>query len=270
MTYRKELEVLINSNGGEYRGNLTKDVTHLIAKTPSGNKYVYAGHWGVKTVAIEWLEQSLERGMTLDEDLYSPLLPEGERGRNAWIRRTGSEPSLGKRPRDAEVATSNPRQLRRTASAKLSTQSVNLWTDIVGGEVRVEESRTNEWEDNPPNSLPKNITVEMEGMFQATRRLTDQVISINVPNVAEENPEPRPSNGSVAEVDMKPLLPKPLQRGGLFHGKLFVVHGFTEKQVYALNASSLVISLTSAVGLNSAGAPAFPRCRNSSRRRPSI
>ena len=231
MTYRKELEVLINANGGEYRGNLTKDVTHLVAKTPSGNKYVYAGHWGVKIVAIEWLEQSLERGMTLDEDLYSLLLPEGERGRNAWIRRTGSESSLGKRPRDAEVAISNPRQLRRTASAKLNSQSVHLWTDIVGGEVRVKESKANEWEDNPKDSLPKNIIVKAEGMSQATKLLTDQVININVPTVADENPGPLPSNGSVAEMNIKPLLPNLLQRECLFHGRMFVLHGFSEKQV---------------------------------------
>jgi len=171
VAYRKELEVLINANGGEYRGNLTKDVTHLVAKVPTGNKYVYAGHWGVKIVAIEWLEQSLERGMILDEDLYNLLLPEDERGRSAWIRRSGSTSSLGKRARDAEVATSNPRQLRRTASAKLSNQSVGLWTDIVGGEVRVKQSKSSEWDDKQNDSVDDAVDVKAEGMFQAPARL---------------------------------------------------------------------------------------------------
>ncbi len=266
VTYRKELEVLINANGGEYRGNLTKDVTHLIAKVPSGNKYVYAGHWGVKTVAIEWLEQSLERGMILDEDLYSLLLPEHERGRNAWIRRTGSMSSLGKRARDAEVVTSNPRQLRRTASAKLSNQSIGLWSDIVGGELRVEESKSNVWDEKQKDSASDAVAVMAEGMFQDTEQLIDQVISIDVTNVAQEKGDLRPSNDGVVEVDVKPLLPKELHKGGLFSGKLFVLHGFAEKQVYALDAlSSGDIIDFGCVDLDSPGTPAFPWCRHRAR-----
>ena len=265
MTYRKELEVLINANGGEYRGNLTKDVTHLIAKVPTGNKYVYAGHWGVKIVATEWLEQSLERGMILDEDLYSLLLPEDERGRNAWIRRTDSTSSLGKRPRDAEVTTNNTRQLRRTASAKLSNQSVGLWSDIVGGDMRVEESKLNQWDDKQTDTAPGTVTLQADGMFQKTRRLNDQVISINVANVAQETSRLPPSIASVPEVDLRPLLPKSLKEG-LFHGKIFVLHGFKEKQVYILNApiAGDIIDL-GYVDLDSAGALAFPRCGNCTR-----
>ncbi len=240
MAYRKELEVLINANGGEYRGNLTKDVTHLVAKVPTGNKYVYAGHWGVKIVAIEWLEQSLERGMILDEDLYNLLLPEDERGRSAWIRRSGSTSSLGKRARDAEVATSNPRQLRRTASAKLSNQSVGLWTDIVGGEVRVKQNKSSEWDDKQNDSADDAVDVKAEGMFRAPVRLFEQVISVNVADVVQGKARPRPSNGSVAEVDAKPLLPKEFLKGGLFSDKLFLVHGFGEKKVDALKAFNFV------------------------------
>ena len=65
--YRKELEDLINDNGGDYQGNLTRDVTDLIAKEPSGAKYNYACQWGIKPVSGEWVEQSLERGMILEE-----------------------------------------------------------------------------------------------------------------------------------------------------------------------------------------------------------
>lgn len=271
MAYRKELEVQINANGGEYRGNLTKDVTHLIAKVPSGNKYVYAGHWGVKIVAIEWLEQSLERGMILDEDLYSLLLPEDERGRNAWIRRSGSTSSLGKRVRDAGVATSNPRQLRRTASAKLSNQSVGLWTDIVGGELRVKERKSNEWDDKQKDSAPDAVNVKAEGMFQATVLLFELVIGVNVANVVQERPRSRPSNDSVAEVDIKPLLPKQLLKGGLFSDKYFLLHGFGEKKVDALKAliSGNTIDLGCIV-LDSTGTPAFPQRRDCIRYRSSI
>lgn len=235
VAYRKELEVLINANGGEYRGNLTKDVTHLIAKVPSGNKYLYAGQWGVKIVAIEWLEQSLERGMILDEDLYNLLLPEDERGRDAWIRGSGSTSSLGKRARDAEVATSNPRQLRRTASAKLSDQSVGLWTDIVGGEVRVKQSRANEWDDKQNDSADGAADVKAEGVFQASARYFAHMTHVNVVNVGQGNARPRSSTSSVAEVDAKPLLP---DKGGLFSDKLFLLHGFGEKKVDSQKAFS--------------------------------
>ena len=263
VSYRKELEVLINASGGEYRGNLTKDVTHLIAKVPSGNKFVYAGHWGVKTVAIEWLEQSLERGMILDEESYNLLLPEEERGRNAWISRTKSTSSLGKRPRDAEVTSNNPRQLRRTASAKLSNQSAGLWTDIVGGGVRAEESNPNQWNDKHRETTPEKVTTKAEGMFQATKSSSDQVIEVDTIEIAQERPGSQPSSISALEVDVKPLLPKPLQKEGLFQGKVFVLHGFKEKQVHILNApiTGNIIDL-GYVDLDSAGALTFSRCTN--------
>ena len=263
MTHRKELEVLINANGGEYRGNLTKDVTHLIAKVPSGNKYVYAGYWGVKIVALEWLEQSLERGMILDEDLYSLLLPEDERGRNAWIRRTDSTTSVGKRARNAEVGTSNPRQLRRTASAKLSNQSLGIWTDIVGAETSVIKTESSEWDDNPKESAPVSGVTKVGGMFQTIER-NHQVFSIDVRNVAQTEATSWPPNEVIAKVDSKPLFPEQVPRQGIFHGRTFVLHGFGEKKVDALSTLNSRDSIDfGRVEFDTTGTSIFPRRRSS-------
>lgn len=215
MAYRKELEDLVNDNGGDYRGNLTKDVTHLIAKVPSGNKYTYAGQWGVKIVAIEWLVQSVERGMILNEDLYNLLLPEEERGRNAWVRNTISTSSLGKRTRDSEAVQSVPRKLRRTASSKLSDESVSLWTSIVSGEAGPEKISVENW-DGPQKSLMLREIDLNEGSIKAESR---------------ENAELEPQNVDYPKVDAKPLPIENLRNNGIFNGRRFVLHGFGETEV---------------------------------------
>lgn len=125
-------------NGAQYHGDLTKAVTHLIAAGPRGKKFEYAGQWGIKIVTVEWLRDSLERGMVLDESLYHPLLPEEERGKGAVTRHKPTAESLGKRAR-AQEQTVDPaevgrRKLRRTASSRLGSQSDNLWADIGSGQ----------------------------------------------------------------------------------------------------------------------------------------
>ena len=193
--FRKNLEDLINGNGGQYRGNLTKEVTHLVASTPSGEKYEHAGSWGIKTVSLEWLEHSLERGMILDENLYHPLLPASERGKNAWVRRTVSQSSLGKRSGETDAAQNHSRKLRRTASAKLSSQNNGLWTDIVGGGFGLEE--------------PKESTWDAQGSISEAPGVDRAMVADASPVAAEVAPN-----------------------HGLFWGKRFYLHGFNAKKVY--------------------------------------
>ena len=147
MEYREQLENIVNQNGGEYRGNLTKDVTHLVAKVPSGNKYNYAIQWDIKVVSVEWLTESQERGMILEESCYNPSLPASERGKGAYIRRSTSTSPLGKRQRAQDMAMENSRKLRRTASAKLNSQNLGLWADIVQADPKVQLMKNNEWDD---------------------------------------------------------------------------------------------------------------------------
>ncbi|KLU89227.1 hypothetical protein MAPG_08201 [Magnaporthiopsis poae ATCC 64411] len=136
---RQEITETVTANGGEYTGDLTRKVTHLVVNRPEGRKYAAAKTWGIHTVSIEWIRDSVERGMILDESRYDPLLPVRERGVGAWNRRQAKRAALGKRSREgsgasgaADGADDRKRKLRRTASQKLATQRAGLWGDILG------------------------------------------------------------------------------------------------------------------------------------------
>ena len=219
--YRKQLEDSIDDNGGEYRGNLTRDVSHLIAKEPSGAKYNFAGQWGIRVVAVEWLEQSLERGMILDETLYSLSIPPEERGRNAWVRRSVSTTSLGKRLRADEIVPQNARKLRRTASARLSSQNVGFWTDFVGAPVKIEGHESDVWDDQ----LKETIIPEV---IPITSKSDDVELAptADVP--------PQTLNRSHSEINLGTLLGKPAKQDGLFEGKTVLLRGFNEKKVHTI------------------------------------
>ena len=131
MKVRAQIQKTVDENGGEYTGDLTKDVTHLIALQPLGRKYDYATQWGKKVVGMKWLQESLERGMQLDETRYHPTLPESEQGVGAWNR--SAKASATKRPRDDIHEAEPPRKLRRTASARLGSQNDSIWGDIASG-----------------------------------------------------------------------------------------------------------------------------------------
>ncbi|CAF9904535.1 MAG: hypothetical protein ALECFALPRED_008598 [Alectoria fallacina] len=220
LIYRKELEDRINDNGGDYRCNLTKDVTHLIAKEPSGAKYSYAGQWGIKIVSVEWLEQSLERGMILDETLYNLLLPPLERGRNAWTRKSFSTTFLGKRARDDEVIPPNARKLRRTASARLSSHNDGLWSEINGGEVKAERIKADAWDE------PQKDVVDHRKSLDAAQADT----AISAQAVAGYHTLKR--SQSVANLSSV-LCEAPLAKG-LFYAKTFLLRGFDEKKIAIL------------------------------------
>lgn len=133
VTFRGQLQEAISANGGEYRGDLTKEVTHLIAYTAEGKKYQYATQWEVKVVGLRWFEDSLHRRMILEEHLYHPTIPRVKQGVGAWNRQGSAEIQLGKRTREAEPVANVPRKLRRTTSARLGSQSESLWGEIVSG-----------------------------------------------------------------------------------------------------------------------------------------
>ncbi|KAI1456657.1 hypothetical protein F4805DRAFT_215178 [Annulohypoxylon moriforme] len=132
---RSTIESKVKANGGEYVGDLSRAVTHLIVNKPEGKKYIAARKWRIRTVSIEWLHDSIERGMILNEECYDPTLPAEERGKDAWIRRDLKRgASLGKRARDSVAGPSfdeGRRKLRKTASMKLTSQRDNPWSDIL-------------------------------------------------------------------------------------------------------------------------------------------
>jgi DNA replication regulator DPB11 len=133
---RADLQQTVIENGGDYTGDLTKDVTHLIAAKPEGKKYEYASQWQKKVVALEWFHDSLERGMQLEETLYDPAKPKAARGIGAWNRRQPGTSPTGRRKRDTDsMPAADPAhkcRLRRTASARLNSQNSSVWTDLAG------------------------------------------------------------------------------------------------------------------------------------------
>jgi DNA replication regulator DPB11 len=130
---RAGMQQNVIQHGGQYSGDLTKDVTHLIANKPEGKKYEYATQWQQKVVGLQWYADTLKRGMQLDESFYHPTRPITEQGVGAWNRKIQSQTQSLKRAREDASAPEPSRKLRRTASARLSSQSENIWNDIVGG-----------------------------------------------------------------------------------------------------------------------------------------
>lgn len=145
---RRQLEETICSNGATYTGDLVRQVTHLIAARPEGAKYTHAKQWGIKVVGLKWLEDSLVRGMALDENCYLPETPVEQQGIGAF-RTAPKRPNAAKRRRDAEHAVASekdgPRKIRRTASRRLDGQSQDLWKSVSEHEVQVDATELDMW-----------------------------------------------------------------------------------------------------------------------------
>lgn len=140
---RQSIIEKITSNGGNYTGDLTRKVTHLIVFKAEGRKYAAAKNWNIHTVSMEWLDDSIKRGMILEEKCYDPLLPKEERGKGAWTKKEVRRVSLGKRLREGTAGQDDGRRkLRKTASMKLNSQRENLWGDILGKPPSIDPSAT--------------------------------------------------------------------------------------------------------------------------------
>ncbi|KAG9682975.1 hypothetical protein KCU95_g13708, partial [Aureobasidium melanogenum] len=156
---RQNIIEKIRNNGAHYHGDLTREVTHLIVAKPKGAKYERAQSWNIKTVSLKWLEESLDRGMAVDESLYHPLMSLEDQGKGAFVRGYQRPPVLGKRQREGSAVAPREeigkRKMRRTASAKLADHSQNMMTSFLslGGE-ESSEVTTDQWTENPQVTTP--------------------------------------------------------------------------------------------------------------------
>ncbi|KAI0834536.1 BRCT domain-containing protein [Hypoxylon sp. FL0890] len=203
---RTMIEGKVKANGGNYVGDLSRRVTHLIVNKPEGKKYVAARKWGIRTVSIEWLYDSIQRGMILNEECYDPTLPTEERGKGAWIRNSKRGASLGKRLRDGTTAPSvddGRRKLRKTASMKLTSQRDDLWGDILVKQPSTDLSGTT------TGAAPDERIASVPPVCPAANPVTPVV---ETPSLAQ------PSN-QVQQVD-----------GHIFSSCRFFVHGFIPKR----------------------------------------
>ncbi|KAL5598714.1 uncharacterized protein BROUX77_006548 [Berkeleyomyces rouxiae] len=196
---RVRLRKLIENNGGIYTGELTKAATHLIVSKPTGRKYDAAISWGLYTVSVSWLIQSIERGMILEESCFSPLLPPEKQGVGAYVPR---ENVKRKRPTvDSQGTETKLRKLRKTASMKLGSQHASVWNSILGGI-------------KPADSTNSAASKPSDGFT--------------------EEPEPRAVHTAAIPTPIVPVAPQPtvLSDGtSIFSGCNFYIHGFEQKKL---------------------------------------
>jgi DNA replication regulator DPB11 len=226
---RRSIQQTVDANGAEYHGDLTKTVTHLIAATPSGKKYEHALNWRMKIVSLDWFEQSLERGMVLDEVLYNPTIPVEERGQGAWDRRLSSSPALGKRIRDAEPSQAlNPfrRKLRRSASTKMGSQSEALWAGITAVSMERQQEGDDDWTED---------TLAKQDSTRASTR-TQTPASPQRDTSVDQNDAPTEPNHAAADSG-EPSLPQQSNgiphedHDGIFEGRIVCPDGFDVEKV---------------------------------------
>ncbi|CAH0004086.1 unnamed protein product [Clonostachys byssicola] len=221
-----EIAAQITANGGYYMDHLSVQSSHLVVKKPKGKKFVAAQTWGVKIVTLEWVTQSIGRGMILDEDKFDPMLPPEQQGVGAIAIKHPPRQALGKRPSvGANGVDEGARKLRRIASMKLNNQRDKLWGDILAG-------------GPSPDSLEPR-----EGQPEAQ------------PQKAESKKPEQPEQPSVPE-----KVPVP-EKEGIFSRCVFFIHGFREQRVAVLSQTitsgggHLVNSLEEAADQSKYGSP---------------
>lgn len=207
MTQRGYISTTVEEQGATYHGDLTKQVTHLIAAAPQGAKYLHAKQWGLKVVSLKWFAQSLARGMALDEALYDPTLPEEEQGHGAFKKEPTSRATLGKRVRDSHVGAAvgeepGKKKLRRTASTRLESQSQDVWSQFSTRESGQPTAEANQWQDATSDATSK------------------------LPTSERQSTKPDSAKGSL-------LIPDAPQ--GLFCGCFILILGFDDKRTQLLH-----------------------------------
>jgi DNA replication regulator DPB11 len=207
--FRSYMQKTTEENGAEYRKDLTKSVTHLIARNSDGEKYKFATQWNIKVVSVKWFTDSIERGMILGEETYHPLVPLEEQGLGAWNRTAPMEREPSKKPATKENPMNpRPRKLRRIASTKLVDQNESIWGDIVG------TGFDNIQADGPKTTPQGRGSEPPKPVIQAYQSFASET-------TFSEN----------TDTSQKPT--KPSKDNGFLHETYFFITGFSPKQVCA-------------------------------------
>ncbi|XP_017241965.2 uncharacterized protein LOC108214466 [Daucus carota subsp. sativus] len=94
---RKEMEKLVNQNGGTYSPELNKKCTHLVCDAPEGDKFKVAKKWGhVHIVTRKWFDQSVSRRACLNEEAYAVQAISSTSTAKASLKVQHSQGKLGK------------------------------------------------------------------------------------------------------------------------------------------------------------------------------
>jgi hypothetical protein len=225
---RAQIEKTVASNGGAYIGDMTRSTTHLLVADANAksDKFAYARSWKIKTVSLKWFEDSLRRGMALDEAFYLPEMPSDQQGIGAF-RETPprNRTILGKRGRAAATTDSGKhegncrRKLRKATSLRLEGQSQDFWQEISAKDVQVDTTIVNAWADDAHAS---------EFADEHARRSSKQ-------------------DKSGSNLGEKPAVP--VQDEGLFSGYCIFPHGFDRPKLKVIrnhiepNGATLISSI---------------------------
>lgn len=200
------------AHGAEFRKDLTKSVTHLVARNTEGEKYRFATQWNIKVVTIKWFSDSIERGMVLEETLYHPLLPPEQQGAGAWNK---SVPVVREKPSGTDGSNPRPRKLRRMASAKLEHQNEGIWGDIVGSGFENSDPKGPEAnQDRKNDPAPKKAAP----VLQEAKSFASATPSVE-PQSQKQQPREQGSDTTANGYE------------GFLHGCFFFISGFSSKQV---------------------------------------
>ncbi|KAL3409782.1 hypothetical protein EMGR_001413 [Emarellia grisea] len=231
MAYRNYIQDTAIAHGADFRKDLTKSVTHLIARNTEGQKYKFATQWNIKVVTMKWFTDSIERGMVLEETLYHPLLPQEQQGVGAWNR---TAPPAKEKAADAENSSNpRPRKLRRIASTKLVDQNEGIWSAIVGAGFENNELRRS------TNSQLKNEDVTSSKITRKASVVQEAKSFASETTFAEA----QGSRQDTSEV-------RQASNNGFLDGCYFFIYGFSPKQTSVLrhhlsyNGAQLVSSLS--------------------------
>lgn len=218
MNFRSQLEATVIGNGAEFRKQLERrSVTHLIARAAEGEKYKFAALWNIKIVSLKWLEDSLKRGMVLEESLYDPQLPAEQQGIGAWNR--VATPT--KRNRQQGAGAQRQRKLRRVASAKLGGQNEGLWSEIVGDNASTTSQHTDV--DNGREAVDARSTVDPRVTIQEEKSFASETTLSARPGILDR--EELIQRGQVPERSPK----------GMWFNCVFFINGFSTHQVSNLD-----------------------------------
>jgi DNA replication regulator DPB11 len=210
VVFRSRIQEETVANGAEFRKDLIKSVTHLIAREAKGEKYKFAMQWNIKVVSKKWFSESLERGMVLDEDLYHPSVPLEKQGVGAWNR--SMEPVPAKLEEPADIPGPRPRKIRRIASTKLVDQNEGIWDDIVAKQSESIED---------PESKSVGLSAAEGPSFKDC-----SVMQEPTPFTSDTTVAGRRGSGSRLTDDTPAE-----QNEGFLQDSYFFIYGFTPKQV---------------------------------------
>jgi hypothetical protein len=224
---RAHIEQTVASNGGTYSGDMTRATTHLLVADANArsDKFIHARSWDIKTVSLKWFEDSIRRGMALDESLYAPEMPIDQQGIGAFRETPPQKRTvLGKRGRVNATMDSGKqeggsrRKLRKATSLRLEGQSQDFWQEISAKDVQVDTTVVNAWADD-----------------------------IHAPGPTDEHARISIANGKIGSIPVEKRA-EPVRNQGLFSGYYILPHGFDESKLRAIrkyiepNGASLISS----------------------------